>query len=89
MALAEAEGVARELRERGLSAEAVVQDGQPGPAIVQEAREWGANLIVIGTRGHTGIVRLLEGSVSRYVLDHAPCPVEVVHTREGKEGEDG
>ena len=75
------------LREQGLSAEGAVRDGEPGPAVVEEAKEWGAGLVVIGSRGHTGLRRLLEGSVSRYVVDHAPCPVEVVHCKETKEEE--
>ncbi|HJU46596.1 MAG TPA: universal stress protein [Gaiellaceae bacterium] len=77
------------LREQGLGAEAAVRDGEPGPAIVEEAKEWGANLIVVGSRGHTGLRRMLEGSVSRYVVDHAPCPVEVIHCKETGEAEDG
>lgn len=77
------------LRGQGLSVETSVRDGEPGPAVVTEAKEWGADLVVIGSRGHTGLRRLLEGSVSHYVVDHAPCPVEVVHCKEIKEGEDG
>lgn len=77
------------LRGQGLAVETAVRDGEPGPAIVEEAKEWGAELVVVGARGHTGLRRLLEGSVSRYVVDHAPCPVEVVHCRDAHEGEDG
>jgi nucleotide-binding universal stress UspA family protein len=78
------------LREQGLNAEAAVRDGEPGPTIVAEAKEWGAGLVVVGSRGHTGLRRLLEGSVSRYVVDHAPCPVEVIHCKGNREeGEDG
>jgi nucleotide-binding universal stress UspA family protein len=76
------------LRERGLYAEALVRDGEPGPAILEEARQWGADLIVIGSRGHTGLRRLLEGSVSHYVVDHAPCPVEVVHCKPEAPGQE-
>jgi len=76
------------LREQGLDAEAAVRDGEAGPAIVEEAKEWGAGLVVVGSRGHTGLRRLLEGSVSRYVVDHAPCPVEVVHCKETREEEE-
>lgn len=83
-----AERTADWLREQGLSAEAAVRDGKPGSTIVEEAKEWGADLIVIGSRGHTGLRRLIEGSVSHYVVDHAPCPVEVVHGKE-TEDEDG
>jgi nucleotide-binding universal stress UspA family protein len=80
------ERVCARLRERGLSAEGAVRDGEPGPAIVAEAEEWGAGLVVVGSRGHTGLRRALEGSVSRYVVDHAPCPVEVVRCEEAGGG---
>ena len=75
------ERVAERLRERGLRVETAVRDGEPGPAVVEEAKEWGADLVVVGSRGHTGLRRLLEGSVSQYVVDHAPCAVEVVHAK--------
>jgi nucleotide-binding universal stress UspA family protein len=80
-----AERFCARLRERGLQAEAVVRDGEPGPAIVEEAKEWGAALIVIGSHGYTGLKRLLAGSVSGYVVDHAQCPVEVVRCRQTDE----
>ena len=71
------------LREQGLSAETSVRDGEPGPAVVEEAKEWGADLVVVGSRGHTGLRRLFEGSVAHYVVDHAHCPVEVIHAGAG------
>ncbi len=77
------ERVADWLREQGLTAETAVRDGEPGPAVVEEAREWGADLVVVGSRGHTGLRRLFEGSVAHYVVDHAHCPVEVVHPKAG------
>ena len=79
-----AEQAAVRLRGQGLAAEAAVRDGEPGPAVVEEAKEWGADLIVVGSRGHTGLRRMLEGSVSQYVVDHAPCPVEVVHRKQAE-----
>jgi nucleotide-binding universal stress UspA family protein len=85
----EAGQAADRLHRRGLTVEVTVRDGEPGPAIVEEAREWGADLIVVGSRGHTGIRRMLEGSVSQYVVDHAPCPVEVIRAKDTKEKEDG
>ena len=85
----EAGQAAERLSRRGLTVEVAVRDGEPGPAIVEEAREWGADLIVVGSRGHTGIRRVLEGSVSHYVVDHAPCPVEVVHVKETSNKEVG
>lgn len=84
-----AERTASWLREQGLDAVAAGRDGEPGPAIVDEAKEWGAGLIVVGSRGHTGLRRMLAGSVSQYVVDHAPCPVEVVHVKEKDEGQNG
>ena len=48
----------------------------PGPSIV--AASAGAALIVVGTREHTGIGRLVYGSVSRYCLSHAKIPVVAV-----------
>ena len=81
-----AERAANWLRERGFDAEAVVRDGEPGPVIVEEAKEWGASLVVVGSRGYTGLRRMLAGSVSQYVVDHAPCPVEVVHVKQNEKG---
>jgi nucleotide-binding universal stress UspA family protein len=52
-----------------------------GPArqvIVEEAESWGADLIVIGSRGLGVWNRLLLGSVSSAVVNHAKCSVEVV-----------
>jgi nucleotide-binding universal stress UspA family protein len=52
--------------------------GGPAPTIVAEARESGADLVVVGTRGLNPAARLLLGSVSTAVLHHAPCDVLVV-----------
>lgn len=54
-----------------------------GPAnqvIVEEAATWGADLIVMGSRGLGVWNRLLLGSVSSAVVHHAPCSVEIVRT---------
>jgi len=51
--------------------------------IVQVAKDIGAGLIVIGSRGLGGVRRALLGSVSDSVIRHAPCPVLVV--RRGQE----
>ena len=53
--------------------------GDAADEIVQAADELGADTIVIGSRGRTGVVRMIVGSVARQVLRHAPQSVLVVH----------
>jgi nucleotide-binding universal stress UspA family protein len=55
-------------------------EGDPGREILRVARETGADLIVMGTHGRTGLTRLLTGSVAEHVLRKAPCPVLTVKT---------
>jgi len=52
--------------------------GNPAREIVQLASDLSADLIVVGTHGRTGMMKLLLGSVARNVLSHASCPVLVV-----------
>src|SRR5918992_2297987 len=49
-----------------------------GHAIAEFAREVGADLIVVGTQGGSGLVRALVGGVTRRLLELAPCPVLAV-----------
>jgi nucleotide-binding universal stress UspA family protein len=53
--------------------------GDPAEQICSYAREIGARLIAIGTRGHAVVTALVLGSVSDAVIRNAPCPVLVVH----------
>jgi nucleotide-binding universal stress UspA family protein len=53
--------------------------------IVALAKELGADLIVMGCRGHWGIRRAIEGSISDVVIGHAPCPVLVVRSHQSAE----
>ena len=64
--------------------EADVVSGDPDAAIVEYAREHGADLIVMGSHGHTGLRHLLMGSVAEHVLRHAACPVLIVRHLEEK-----
>jgi nucleotide-binding universal stress UspA family protein len=49
-----------------------------GDGILSAAREWSADVIVIGTHGRGGVVRLVMGSTADAVVRHAPCPVMIV-----------
>jgi nucleotide-binding universal stress UspA family protein len=71
-------------RLRTLAAEATVAGipneftqniGDPGKLICEIAKNWNANLIVIGRRGLHGLSELFLGSTSNFVLHHAPCNV--------------
>ncbi|MDI6889030.1 MAG: universal stress protein [Methanocellales archaeon] len=46
--------------------------------IIEEAEEGGYDLIVIGSKGLTGIKRMVMGSVAENVVKHAHCPVTVI-----------
>ncbi len=63
------------------SAEAMVCDGHPAQAILEAARELRAPLIVVGTRGRTGLERVAMGSVAERVVRESPCSVLVVRLR--------
>lgn len=52
--------------------------GEPGPSICEAAQTWGADMVVVGRRGRRGLSEILLGSVSNYVLHHAPCSVLTV-----------
>lgn len=55
--------------------------------ILETAREWSADLIVMGSHGRRGFTRFLLGSVSEAVVSHAPCSVEIVKLPAGHENE--
>jgi nucleotide-binding universal stress UspA family protein len=69
---------ASRLVDAGYHATGFVRDGDPAHEIVEFAREHRIGLLVLGTRGHTGLRRLLLGSVARNVLLHAPCSVLII-----------
>jgi len=55
-----------------------VASATPKEHILKEAQDWGANLIVLGSHGQSGLTRLLLGSVSEAVATLALCSVEVI-----------
>lgn len=66
------------LREAGFSTEGRVLVGDPREVLVQVAQSERADVLVVGSRGRTGITKLMLGSVSSHVVTHAPCTVLVV-----------
>jgi nucleotide-binding universal stress UspA family protein len=50
--------------------------------IIQQAEEWGADLIVIGTHGRGGLYHFLMGSVAEHVARKAACPVLIVPNKD-------
>ncbi|PMB19165.1 universal stress protein UspA [Fischerella thermalis CCMEE 5205] len=63
---------------KGVTTEYTQNFGEPGRVICEVAQSWKADLIMIGRRGRRGISEFFLGSVSNYVLHHAPCSVLTV-----------
>lgn len=73
---------AKTLRNAGFKATTAVEQGDIRMKLIDSAKEWGADLVVVGSRGRGGIQRLLLGSVAEFVARHAPCSVEIVRDRQ-------
>jgi nucleotide-binding universal stress UspA family protein len=58
-----------------------VMEGSPKDMIVEEAQDWGADLIVLGSHGYGRVRRVLLGSVASAVVVEAPCSVQVVRAK--------
>ncbi|HEX6901959.1 MAG TPA: universal stress protein [Thermoanaerobaculia bacterium] len=70
--------MAQPLQREGLSVETVARDGDPAHVIADEAQRRGADLIAMGTHGHSGLRHLLLGSTAERVVEYAPCPVMTI-----------
>lgn len=66
------------IRDGGVDAESHLSVVPAASAIAETAREVGCDLIVMGTRGHRGLARMLLGSVAERTLRAAPCSVLTV-----------
>ena len=62
----------------GITVETILEEGDPPKVILDTAKKFSANIIVIGSRGLSQIKELLLGSVSHSVTKHADIPVLVV-----------
>lgn len=66
------------VRARGLTGTIHLGDVPAAHAIAERARALGADLVVLGTHGHTGLKHVLLGSVAERTVEHAPCAVWTV-----------
>ena len=67
-----------QVSDMGVATEFSQNVGDPGRTICELANTWNADLIILGRRGLTGVREMFLGSVSNYVLHHAPCSVLTV-----------
>ena len=73
--------------EQGVRTSCRLADREPATAITERAREWGADLIVMGTVGRTGLRHLFMGSVAERTARLAPCPVLTAHAGSPEPGD--
>lgn len=71
-----------EATESGVVADWDWRIGEAGPQLCAAAKDWDADLIVVGRRGHQGLKEIFLGSVSNYVLHRAKCSVMVVQSEQ-------
>jgi nucleotide-binding universal stress UspA family protein len=67
-----------EAKNQGVPITADYKVGEAGVVLCEVAQQWGADLIVVGRRGRTGLAEAVLGSVSNHVMHHAPCSVLVI-----------
>ncbi len=70
----------KEANEKNIKAELRQENGNPGPIICRVAKEWQAELIIIGRRGHSLASEVILGSVSNYVIHRCHCSVHIVQS---------
>jgi nucleotide-binding universal stress UspA family protein len=71
--------LARERIPASVRYEILVISGDPAERVLNAARDLGADLIVIGTHGRTGLKHLILGSVAERVVRESPVPVLAMH----------
>ncbi len=78
LALRELDQATARMRERGLKVPILLRVGAPFLEIINAAHSEGADLIVVGTHGRTGLAHVLMGSVAERVVNKAHCAVLTV-----------
>ena len=66
------------LRTAGFKVHTKIREGDHRAEIIDQAAEWRADLIVLGSHGRKGLNRFLLGSVAEFVARHADCSVQIV-----------
>lgn len=62
-----------------------VLHGYIADSIVEDAKRWDADLIVVGSHGRKGFQRFFLGSVAERVASHSPCSIEIVKEKEARQ----
>lgn len=78
LAQRELDKIAARLRDGGIKTKSLLRVGAPFLEIIRTAQSEGADLIVMGTHGRTGLAHVLMGSVAERVVQKAPCAVLTV-----------
>lgn len=55
-----------------------VEEGIPYEVILKVSKEWGADIIVLGTHGRTGFSHLIMGSVAEKIIRHSEIPIFII-----------
>lgn len=69
-----------EVETRGVRVRSELLEGTPYRVVLDWAKEYGADMIVVGTHGHTGLTHALLGSVTERIVRMAHCPVLTIRT---------
>lgn len=72
------QGFREKTKDLGISVEFDCRVGNPGSTICDAAKDWGADLIVLGRRGYRRITEVLLGSVSSHVVHNSHCSVLII-----------
>jgi len=67
-----------EEKKKGLSADILIMRGDSCEAIIEHSRVWGADLLVMGSHGRSGLTRIMMGSVAEAVFHAVDIPVLLV-----------
>ena len=70
--------ISASIRKEGVDAQSVLLKGDPAENLIKKAEELQIDIIILGSHGHGCLRKALAGSVSKSVIQHAPCNVMIV-----------